>query len=94
MEKKKGVTPSPRNSETPCSTDNISQTTDRILVQIQPDESSRGGLPNGVISNKIRPVVSEIWPFEHDVFVFLKGGVTPFFFSTPHIKMGQLQLSH
>ncbi len=79
--KSKTFTPPYKNPETLCSNGRISQTTGRILVEILLDESFRGALSNGVILNKIQPVVSEILPFEHDVFVFLEGGVTPFLFS-------------
>ena len=48
----------------------ISQTTGRILFKMTPLESTRRVLYSGSISTKIRPVVWEIWPFEHHTTSF------------------------
>ncbi len=45
------------NSTTSCSEGYKSQTTGRILMKIQPVESRRNVLSNGLIGIKIRPVV-------------------------------------
>ncbi len=69
--KEKGVTPPPRNSETSCSNGNISETTGRILFKMTPVDSPPREFSSGTIYTKIRPVVWEILPFEHDVSIWM-----------------------
>ncbi len=50
-----------------------------------PLESPHRELSYGNIYTEIRQVVREILSFQHEVFGFMEGGVSAFFYSTPHM---------